>query len=329
VEFIYLPVLLASLALGLAFLRLLKGKMLAFGIGGVDINKEKKLKLPEAGGLLVLPAIVIVLLISVETGLINPLAYAFLYLISCFAAVGFFDDGFRIFKKEEGWARYVANRGAILYLMALPFSWLVASQMLGAVGAMLYVQAALGALAIVLAASLANSFAGLNGWEVGSSSILIGGLSVMAVFSQSYTSTLVSICLAALGAALALYYFNRFPSKVFPGDSGTLLMGSFIGGIILFIDYWYIAACLFFPHAYDILLKLRTNPSDMSQKNEKPYTLKDGKLHLPKSGKLDFGKMLIKKLGPMGEKELSGRIQRITLNNTLFWTLFYILVKII
>jgi hypothetical protein len=67
----------------------------------------------------------------------------------------------------------------------------------------------------------------------------------------------------------------------------------------------------------------------MSQKKERPYVLESGKLQVPKSGKLDFPKFLIKKLGPMTEEEVTSKMRRIVINNTLFWTLLYILIKIV
>ena len=329
-EWMYPLVLIASVLLALAFVRLLRGRMLSFGIGGSDINKEGKPRVPEAGGMLLLPGIWILVLLLVNLKIINPLAYAFLFVMTCFAAIGFFDDGFRLFKREERWAKYVTNRGILLFILTLPFTYLVLPSLVdGCTVCSLYWYMLLGGFLILATSSFSNSFAGLNGWEVGSSMIVLTGLAVMAAFSQIYTSTLVILGLIMAGAAAGLFYFNRYPSKVFPGDSGTLLFGAFAGCMVLFIDQWYLALGLFAPHIYDILLKLKTNPGDMSQKKERPYVLKGGKLHVPKSGKLDFAKLIISKLGPMTEKALSRKILVIVINNTLFWTLLYILLKII
>ena len=329
-EWTYPIVLVASTILALATIHTLKGKLLSFGIRGIDINKAEKPLIPESGGMLLLPGIWILTLLFVQLEIINPLSYAILFVITCFAAMGFFDDGFRLFKKEEGWVRYMINRGLILFLFTLPFTYLVsASTFESGEGILLYLYIIISGILILLTSSLANSFAGLNGWEIGSSAILTGALTVMVSFSTIYTSTLVSLGLIMFGATLALYFFNKYPAKIFPGDSGTLLLGSFMGCMILFLDQWYIALCLFFPHVYDILLKVRTNRGDMSQKVERPYVLNDGKLEVPNSGKLDFAKLIIHKLGPMPEKDVSRKIQKIVLNNALFWTLLYILVKII
>lgn len=325
---IYVLAFLAAFVLSLVSVRHLKDRMLSFGISGTDINKESRPKIPEAGGLLILPAIWAVLIILTELDIINPLSYLFLFLVSSFAAVGFFDDGFRLFKEEKSWGRYLVNRALVLFLITVPFTYLLfTSQQICT--CTLYWAVVFSGFLIMICSSFANSFAGLNGWEVGSSTILLGGLTVMAYFSKTYTATLIIFGLVMLGACLGLFYFNRYPARVFPGDSGTLLLGSAMGAMILFLDQWYIALGLFAPHLYDIALKLKTNASDMSQKTERPYVLKDGKLEVPKSRRLDFAKLLISKMGAMNEKKVVSKIHWTVIGNTLFWTLLYILLNII
>jgi UDP-N-acetylglucosamine--dolichyl-phosphate N-acetylglucosaminephosphotransferase len=328
-EYLYPIILLASFSLSYVSIRYLKERMLTFGIKGRDVNKEKRPWVPESGGMLLLPGIWILVVMLVELEFMNPLAYVFLFVVSCFAAMGFFDDGFRIFKREEGWSKYLANRAIILFLITLPFAILVLPEIINCGCSDLYRYGVISGLFILLVSSLANSFAGLNGWESGSTMVVLAGLTVMISFSEIYTSTLIGLCLIMLGAAAGFFIFNKYPARVFPGDAGTLLFGAFMGMAILFIEHWYLAVGLFFPHALDIILKVKTNPHDVSQKKEMPYELKDGKLHVPKSGKLDFAKYLLLKMGPMTEKELSSKIRRIVVNNTLFWTLFYILLQII
>jgi UDP-N-acetylglucosamine--dolichyl-phosphate N-acetylglucosaminephosphotransferase len=328
-EYLYPIVLLSSIVMGLVFVRFLKGKMLSFGIRGTDINKADKPKIPEAGGMLLLPGIWILVIALIESRMINPLAYVFLFTITCFAAVGFFDDGFRLFKKEEGWHRYVINRGLVLFLFTLAFGYLVAPLVIvGCTPCLLYwVMVGIGLL-ILMTSSFANSFAGINGWEVGSSLIVICGLTIMVGFSPIYTSTLVTLGLIMVGATMALLYFNSYPASIFPGDSGTLLLGSFMGCMLVFIDHWYIALGLFLPHLIDIFLKFKTNSGDMSQKDEKPYALKDGKLEVPNSGKLDYAKCLIRTVGPVNENRLSKIIVLSVLANTTVWTGIYLIIKL-
>ncbi len=327
-QMLLLLVLPVSFLTSFAFIKLLKGRMLSLGIAGIDINKPGRPKIPEACGMLLLPGIWALILALVWIGVINPIAYMFLSAMTAFAAIGFFDDGFKLFKRVKGWSKYVVQRGLALFLFTVPFTYMMLGEKVAAEPLFAAAFMAAGGLVVLAAASLANSFAGLNGWEVGSSAIVIAGLTAMAAFSSAYTATLVTLCLIMLGAAIALFYFNRFPARVFPGDSGTFLMGAFMGCTVLFIDRWYLAFGLFLPHAYDIILKARTNSGDMSQKKEMPYALTgDGRLSIPESGKLDFAKLIIKVRGPRGEKEITAIIRRVVANNTLFWVLLYVLME--
>ena len=324
-EFELTLIFFVSLLLSYFFIWLLKDRVLKFGIGGVDVNKKDKPKVPEAGGMLLLPAVWIITLSLIYYGFINPMAYLFLFTITCFAAIGFFDDGFRLFKREEQWKRYLIKRSIVLFLLTLPFVYLNFW-----VFDMTVIWIPIwGGFIIIAASSLANSFAGLNGWEVGSSLIVLAGLTVMVMFSEIFTTTLLALSCMVMGSVLALLLFNRYPTRIFPGDSGTLLMGSFMGCVILFIDPWYFAVPLFLPHLYDTYLKLKTNPKDISQKKEKPYVFKDGKLEVPPSGKLDFAKKLIQIFGPMEEKRLVRKIWLIVAANTVVWTLLYVGVKVL
>ncbi|MBN2517704.1 MAG: hypothetical protein JXB14_02575 [Candidatus Altiarchaeota archaeon] len=315
-----LLIFLTSLLLGYLSIWALRGRLLRFGVGGIDINKAEKPRIPEAGGMLLLPGIWAITLSLLYFEFINPMAYLFIFTTTCFAAIGFFDDGFRLFKRSERWGGYLVKRALVLFALTLPFAYLN----FGIFDPLFTIW---GGVVIMISASLVNSFAGLNGWEVGSSLIILVGLSTMALFSNVFTISLLALASMMAGSILALLLFNRYPARIFPGDSGTLLMGSSIGCIMPFIDLWYFAIPLFLPHIYDIYLKLRTNPKDISQKKEKPYVLKEGVLEVPPSGKLDFAKRLMRLWGPAEEKRLVRRIWTIVLLNTAFWTILYMIVK--
>ena len=64
--------------------------------------------------------------------------------------------------------------------------------------------------------------------------------------------------LVTLGAALlAFLYFNRYPAKVFPGDTMTLLTGAILAAAAMIgkVELW--AAILFMPHIVEFFLKAK------------------------------------------------------------------------
>jgi UDP-N-acetylglucosamine--dolichyl-phosphate N-acetylglucosaminephosphotransferase len=139
------------------------------------------------------------------------------------------------------------------------------------------------------------------------------------------------IGLALVGAIAGLLVFNIYPARMFPGDSGTLLIGGSIAClVILNQNMWLMLLTLLFflPHAIDFFaLKMMTNRQDMSQSKSLPYALgRDNRLRIPAEGgraRYDFAKMLIKIFGPMPEWLVVAAIWLIVACNCAFWAILF------
>ncbi len=280
----------------------------ALGIVGIDINKRDQRKLPESTGIaLLIPLWAASLISFLQTAYTGFLVWA--TMISGFAIVGFADDTKHKFAaKTLPWKL----RASFIAIISLLFSFFFFGNNL--------VIVILAALYLAGLASFENTFAGLNGWEVGS------GFIISIFFALLLQNTPYFMLALALNASiLGLLIFNKYPAKVFPGDSGTLLIGSALAGLIIMKGslYLMIGTFLFFiPHMFDFLLKIITNPQDPSQQKEKPYVLnKEGKLDIPKSKKLDFAKFLVFLLGPQKEYIIVAIIWCVVALNCLLWYL--------
>jgi UDP-N-acetylglucosamine--dolichyl-phosphate N-acetylglucosaminephosphotransferase len=108
--------------------------------------------------------------------------------------------------------------------------------------------------AVTASANGINMFAGLNGQEAGSALIMSFALLFLAFRLEKAIGYIILI--PFIGALIAFLYFNWYPSRVFPGDVGTLGMGAVIAcvavlagleraAVIMFIPY-FINAVLFF-----------------------------------------------------------------------------------
>jgi len=299
-----------SLALGTASVWFIARKNSEHGIVGIDINKKGQGMIPESTGIaLLVPLWVCTLLfwLLVGNSSIKTSAFYWAVMVSLFALLGLFDDiKPKFLSKTRKW-RY---RAMLAGLVSLGFSALFFHSL---------VNIALGALFLAGIASFENTFAGLNGWEVGSGFILSVFFSLL-LFNSPYF--LLSIALS--GSILALLVFNVFPARVFPGDSGTLLIGSGLAGLLVLTGSIALmsAAFLFFiPHMVDFAVKMATNPRDPSQRKTRPYKLlKDSRIALPeKSKKYDFAKLLIRLFGPMQEKKIVLLIWVIVIANCTAW----------
>jgi len=292
-------------------IKAVSGKNQKMGVTGTDVNKLDKRELPESAGIaLLIPlwiAIILFnLLVAENSGFV-----AFGLAVSVLSIIGFFDDRKHKFKVQTiSWT----IRAIVVFFVCMMFAMFFAPSVFWLLPFALF---------IAIIASFQNTFAGLNGWEVGSGLIISGFIA--ALLSPVGA---MPIGFALVGAIAGLFLFNAFPAKVFPGDSGTILIGSSIAClVILNQNRWLmlLALLFFLPHAFDFFcLKLLTNKKDMSQSKAMPYSARqDGKLTLPlyKDGKTryDFAKLILKLFGPMEEWKVVAIIWAIVAINCFFW----------
>ncbi|MEM3494072.1 MAG: hypothetical protein QXD15_06925 [Thermoplasmata archaeon] len=100
-----------------------------------------------------------------------------------------------------------------------------------------------------------NIISGYDGLSTGIGAIQIGTLGVLALLANDLV--LASLALVCLLPVTTLLLFNWYPSKVFPGNSGTFIIGTV--GPLLFIygGFWLPLIILFLPHICEFLLKVR------------------------------------------------------------------------
>src|SRR3990172_8488481 len=82
------------------------------------------------------------------------------------------------------------------------------------------------ALGVTSAGNAANMLEGLNGLGSGLAVIITTTLIVLSILEQADEGLFLLFPL--LGALLAFLWFNRYPARVFPGDSMTLFSGAAI-----------------------------------------------------------------------------------------------------
>ncbi len=304
------------LALSILFVYLFGKLNKKNGVIGKDINKLDQRIVPEAAGIaLLVPVWFAILAIGLfYQQEFNMFYFLFGLIVSAFAFIGLMDDTkHKFMMKTAPWT-----------FRAIPVAFV--SLLFGAVHFHDPVWAVMIALFVAGLASFENTFAGLNGWEIGSG--LIISVFVTLIVSTSLDPNLVLLSLALNGMILGLLFWNRFPARVFPGDSGTLFIGSAIAALLVMnqrFEMIILGTLFFLPHFVDFfLLKLLTNPRDVSQSKSLPYAiLPNGKLSIPKTGngsKLDFAKLILKVFGPLREWQVVTILWAVTIANCLFWS---------
>ena len=120
-----------------------------------------------------------------------------------------------------------------------------------------------------------NFLAGFNGIESGQGIIILSYLSFIAYITGTEWLAIVGLCMAA--SLVVFFYFNKFPSKVFPGDILTYSIGALIAGMAILGNFERIAVFVFIPYIIETLLKLRGRLKKQSFAKPKP----DGSLEMP------------------------------------------------
>ncbi len=173
---------------------------------------------------------------------------------------------------------------------------------------------------VPVSANAFNMLDAFNGEISGFTSIVSAAL-VVAIVLRSYalsntSAGTVAIALPLLASASVFYLFNRFPSRIFDGDSGSLSFGamyvvlSIVGGVEIAALVALIPAVV---NSYYILSSVRGLVERKSMAARPTYLGKDMKLHASSESRAPTTLVRMVLLGgPLDERTLVNRIVAIT-----------------
>lgn len=215
------------------------------GIVGVDRHKPSHPKIPEMGGIAVFAGIVAGLLVTGGTLQPHVRIVAILALAIVFA-VGLADDVLRLRQRTKLALLFAAGLPLLLLedlsLSLLGFVLSPAPLMWGAV-----------LVGMAAAANLTNILEGFNGEAAGLGVISTGSLILCGHVLDN--ATLMACMIPVCGALLAFLIFNAYPAKVFPGDTGTLLVGGSIAAAVILSDTVILGIIVLLPQIGEFFLK--------------------------------------------------------------------------
>jgi len=92
----------------------------------------------------------------------------------------------------------------------------------------------LGIFVLLAESNSTNLTDGLDGLLSGCSVLIFTGLAInILIDNPSNDFTLAPHCIAMAGACMGFLFLNKYPAKLFMGDSGSLAIGASLGGIAL------------------------------------------------------------------------------------------------
>ena len=110
-------------------------------------------------------------------------------------------------------------------------------------------------IGIVGATTTYNFLAGMNGLESGQGILILSFLSLVAYKTGSSWLALIGLIMVA--SLVAFYIFNKYPAKVFPGDTLTYSIGGLIAAMAILGNFEKIAVFVFIPYIIEVVLKVR------------------------------------------------------------------------
>ena len=164
--------------------------------------------------------------------------------------VGLVDDR----KVMSGWFKPIALAASAIPILLLgAYDFHLSFPLFGEVSIPLLYYAIVIVM-IPVTGNTVNSIDVLNGVTSGFMTIASFSLTISLLILQNYEIALASLPLGFV--CLAFYKYHKFPSKIFPGDSGALVIGAMYGTIAIVGGVEIIAAIAILPAIFNSFLFL-------------------------------------------------------------------------
>jgi len=273
-----LSLLAAFIAFMITFLttRPFIDKFKKVGITSLDVHKLEKPSIPDMGGVTIvigfLIGLISVLMLSPHPKITDILASIVTYFLM--ALVGIVDDLTELTRNVK--PLLAAFAAAPLIIIRVGYSS-ITLPLIGMVDIGLLYWYLVIPIGVTAAANGFNSLAGFNGLEAGLGAIISFFLTVEALILGVGETALIMAAL--LGACVAFLYYNRYPAKIFPGDTGTLTIGAIIASACIIGRMEWIGVTTFIPHIVNYGLIFATSRRLTSSSEFQPtQVMEDGTL---------------------------------------------------
>lgn len=161
-----------------------------------------------------------------------------------------------------------------------------------------------------------NSIDVLNGVASGFMVIAGSAITISLIILQNYEIAIVSLLLVFV--SLAFYKYHKYPSKIFPGDSGALTLGAMYGAIAIVGQVEVIAAIALGPAIFNSFLFLSSMKRIVEHREikEKPVELTEDfmlKATSNKKASVTLVRLILAGGRPLSEKEIGFVIFKLTI----------------
>ena len=272
-------------------------RLKAKGITGRDLNKPDKPEIAEMGGIAVVVGFFAGVSLMYATDGIESIDRFSVSLSAALGAafVGMMDDLFNMRQRDKA---------LLPFIIALPFG--VAADphfvlphvpIVGSIDIDFGMWMPLiAAFAVTCAANAANMLEGFNGLGTGLGVIMSMTMLMLCIVHNRLDGAYLLIPL--LGALIAFLYFNKYPAKIFPGDTMMLFVGATLAVAGFLSNLQVQTIFIFLPFIAEFFMKTRGH---FEAEN---YSSNSGDGHLTYTGRIESLTHVFMKHFRLTEKEL-------------------------
>ena len=204
-------------------------------------NHLRKAGTPTMGGIFFIPIGIIISNILYYKNNNYHIILALSLLTILFMFIGFIDDFLSLKKKLN--TGLSSNQKLILQILIssifiiicyvynlIPGTIQIANKLIN-INNFIY---PLGVFVLLAESNSTNLTDGLDGLLSGSSALIFTGLAIDILIENPVNNqTLAPLCIVMAGSCMGFLFLNKYPAKLFMGDSGSLAIGASLGGIAL------------------------------------------------------------------------------------------------
>jgi len=278
-----------------------------------DYHKPERPNIPRpAGAILMIGIAVAEIILFLITRNIQVLAILLTTIIAFI--VGLIDDK----KVMPGWYKPIALIPAAIPLIVLGAHGTHLNLIFGDPSIpLLYIPLIL--IIIPVAGNTINSIDVLNG--VASEAVIVAMIPLLVSIAVFGNTIVFLAALPLFFGMIAFYKFHRFPSKIFPGDSGTLLIGAMYGALAIAGSSEIIGVIALLPSVMNSFLFLDSVKKIVEHRQVKArptVLMEDFKLMASKEKNAPTTLLrLILADGPLSEKEIDKKILKLAIYSSI------------
>ena len=298
------------------------------GLTGKDMNKRNGQEIAESGGMTFIlgASFAILFYIFFKTFVFQTAsniveALALLSTIFMAGLIGFVDDILGWKKGLKQWQKPLLTIPIAIPLMSLKIGYSIINvPFIGAIDLGIIFPLLFVPVGIVGAANGFNMLAGYNGLEAGMGAIILTTLALLSLVNGNIWLFLLSI--SSVAALLGFLVYNKYPAKVFPGDTLTYSVGALIATVAILGNLEKASLFLFLPYFLTFVLKARGRfkPESFARVNS------DGSLSMPYKKIYDVTHLSIFLLSKVKRKVYEKDILKLILGTEVILALVALLI---